>query len=88
MKLKHTFEMMELDDQIVAIPLGDGAADYHGVVKMNETGAFIFGLLKEDVTEEDILGAVSKEFALPQDEIADSVKEYIAGFRDKGFLEE
>ena len=88
MKLKYAFEMMQLDDHIVAIPTGEGAENYHGVVKLNETGTFIFGLLKQDTAEDDIINALAKEYNMPQKEIADDVRAYIDEFREKGFLEE
>lgn len=86
MRLKYTFETMKLDDQIVAIPVGEGATDYHGVIKLNETAAVIFELLKQENTEESIIEALEKKYDVSRDTVTRDVQHYIAVFREKGFL--
>ena len=36
MKIKYTFEKMELDGEIVAVPVGERAADFRAVLYVNE----------------------------------------------------
>lgn len=86
MRLKYTFETMKLDDQIVAIPVGEGATDYHGVIKLNETAAVIFELLKQENTEESIIEALENKYDVSRDTVTRDVQHYIAMFREKGFL--
>ena len=88
MRLKYTFDKMELNDQIVAVPVGDNADNYHGVVKMNETANAIFNLLAEDTTEEAIVEAMEKEYDLSKEILADDVMHYVQEFREKGMLVE
>lgn len=88
MRLKYTFEKMELNDKIIAVPVGDDADDYRGVVKMNGTAAAIFDLLKEDTTEEAIVAAMEKEYNVTKDVLNADVKLYIQAFREKGLLVE
>lgn len=86
MRLKHTFEMMNLDDQTVAIPVGADANDFHGVIKLNETAAAIFEMLKEDNTEDAIVEAMLQEYEVSRDVISRDVSKYIRDFREKGLL--
>ena len=88
MRLKYTFDKMELNDQIVAVPVGDNADNYHGVVKMNETANAIFNLLAEDTTEEAIVEAMEKEYDVFKEILAADVKRYVQEFREKGLLVE
>lgn len=88
MRLKYTFEKMELNGKLYAIPVGDDADDYHGVVRMNGTAAAIFELLKEDTTEEAIAEAMEKEYDVTKDVLRADVKRYIQAFREKGLLAE
>lgn len=88
MRLKYTFDKMELNDQIVAVPVGDNADNYHGVVKMNETANAIFNLLAEDTTEEAIVEAMEKEYDVSKEILAADVKRYVQEFREKGLLVE
>ena len=57
MKAKYTFEIMELDDGMVAVPVGNDSEQFHGVLKVNETAVFILKLLEHETTEDDIVDA-------------------------------
>lgn len=88
MHVKNSLETMELDDQIIAVPVGELATEYHGVLKLNETGAFLLELLKEETTEEALTAALAKEYSVSNDQLAEDVHSYLALFREKGFLAE
>lgn len=77
---------MELDDRIIAVPIGENSKEFRGVVKMNETAAFIFNLLKEETTEDSVLEALAKEYKLPKESLIDDVKKCISVFEEKGLL--
>ena len=85
MRLKREFETMRLNDHIIAVPVGDDA-DYHGVLKLNETAAFIFDLLKTETTVDAIVEKLEKEYDAPRETLEEDVKKYIAEFQERGFL--
>ena len=86
MHLKYKFEMMKLEDQIIAVPVGENVNDYHGVVKLNETAAFIFKILQNETTEEAIVDALKKEYEVPLDDLLADVHNCITEFQKKGLL--
>lgn len=86
MHLKYNFETMELDDRIIAVPVGEGTSSFKGIIKMNETGAAIFELLKTDTTEEAIVKEMEKEYEGDTYQLASDVKSIIADFVNKGLV--
>lgn len=88
MHLKYTFDKMELNGQIIAVPVGDNANDYHGVVKMNGTADTIFDLLKEETTEENIIDTMAENYDVERVRLAEDIRKYIQEFREKGLLVE
>lgn len=86
MRLKYAFETMDFDDRIVAIPVGEGAAKYHGVIKLNETAAFIFNLLQQETDEEFIVEALMKEYSVPQELAVLDVQRYLKMFQENDLL--
>ncbi len=86
MKLKYTFEMMEIDDQLMAVPVGDGADEFHGILKLNASAASIFELLKEEKSEEEIVEALKEEYE-DSKELTSYVHEYLGQLKEEGFLE-
>ena len=88
MKSKYCFERMELDGEIVAVPVGDNATDFHAVLNLNEEAMRILELLKEDTTEQEIVANLMLEYEGTADQIAPLVHEYIEQLRKEGLLEE
>ncbi len=87
MKTKYNFEVMELDDDLVAVPVGSMSEDFRGVLKVNETAAAILKLLEEDTTEEKIVNALLEEYSGEREQIAFYVHEYIMKLTEEGIME-
>lgn len=88
MKLKYEFEVMNLEDHFVAVPVGEGATEYHGVIKMNDSAAIMFNLLKEETTEHEIVTRLLGEYdGTPKEKIEDYVHSFILAISEKGFIE-
>ena len=80
MKLKYNFVTNEVADKIVAVPVGDDLEKFNGFVKMNDVGAYIFNMLKNDVTEDEIVTAMLKDY---EDATEQEVRETVKEFTDK-----
>lgn len=80
MKLKYNFVINEIADQKVAVATGDGIEKFNGFIKMNDTGASIFEKLKNDISLEDLISAVAKEYP---EETNDTVTECVNDFVNK-----
>ena len=79
---------MELDGEIVAVPVGEGASDLHAVLNLNEEAMRILELLREDTTEERIVAKLLTEYAGTAEEIQPLVHAFIDQLRQEGLLEE
>lgn len=86
MKLKYPFETVQLDDETVAIPVGKGATELEGILRVNETAAFILKQLESDTTPEAITDALAKEYEGDREEIAACVREYLDTLSARGLL--
>jgi len=87
MKTKYSFEIMDLDDGLVAVPVGSGAEQFHGVLKVNETAVAILKLLAQETTEEKVVDALLREYAGERDQVAAYVHEYIQKLVEEGIVE-
>lgn len=70
MKLKDTFVTQEMDGEQVMVEAGGGFA---GMVRSNQTAAFIIDQLKTETTKEAILDAMEKKYDAPRAVMADDV---------------
>ena len=80
MKLKYTFVINEVADQMVAVPVGDDLGEFNGFIKMNDVGADIFELLKEDTTVDAMVEALKVKYT---DATDDEIRENVVAFTDK-----
>ena len=87
MKAKYAFEIMDLDDGLVAVPVGDGAEQFHGVLKVNETAVAILKLLAQDTDEGKIVDALLQEYEGDKAGIAGYVHEFVEKLKAEGIVE-
>lgn len=88
MKLKYNFVTNEVADKIIAVAVGDDLQKFNGFIKMNGTGAFIFNMLKNDVTEEEIVAAMAAEYGdATEEEIKETVKDFVGQLNEAGVIE-
>lgn len=88
MKNKYIFEKMELDGSIVAVPVGESAADFHAVLNLNEEAMRILELLKEETTEKEIVSMLLLEYEGTEEQISSLVHSFIEQLRQEDLLEE
>ena len=70
MKLKDTFVTQEMDGEQVMVEAGGGFA---GMVRSNQTAAFIIDQLKTETTKEAILDAMEKKYDASRAVMAEDV---------------
>ncbi len=87
MKLKYEFETVEIDGEIMAVPVGDNSDDLHAMLRLNDTAAFILEALKEETTEEDIIAKIKKEYDCSETDVAEYVHSYIEELKNNGIVE-
>ena len=77
MIIKKDFIKRDVAGDIVLVPVGKTILDSNGLFVMNELGAFIWDLLPEVETEEDICKAILAEYEVSHEEAAQDVAEFL-----------
>ncbi len=86
MKAKYTFEIMEIDDQMMAVPVGEEADELHGILKLNQSAAAILELLKEETSEEEIVQKLLEKYESSEEDMRSYVHDYLAELEEAGIL--
>ena len=76
MKIKSGFVIREIAGQYMAVPVGERVNDLHGMIALNETGAFIWKLLEDEKTEEDLARALTEEYEVSYEKALEAVREF------------
>lgn len=89
MKLAVEMAVMEMDGEITAVAVGKDSANFHGMLRLNETAADIIRLLAEDTTSEKMQTALCKKYAdSTPEEVAGLLADFLDQLRKEGLLAE
>ena len=86
MKIKSGFVVRKIANQYMAVPVGARAKELHGMIGLNETAAFLWGLLKEDRTEEELAALLYDEYEISEEEALQAVKRFRDLLKKEGVL--
>ena len=87
MKLNTDFIMQEMEAGVsVLVPTGDSSQKFHGIIRLNESAAFIVKALAEETTEEAIVEALGKEYEGTTEQFSASVANTLAKLREVGAI--
>ncbi|MBQ6714664.1 MAG: PqqD family protein [Clostridia bacterium] len=86
MKLKYEFVTNFVAGKTVAVAVGKVLNEFGGFIKLNDTGAFIFELLKKEISEEEIVNALLKEYDVTEEKARESTKEFLEYLSSKGVI--
>lgn len=66
MKIKDGFVLRQVCGEYMVMAVGRQTLDFKGLIKLNESGAFLWEQLKEDRTEQELLAALTAEYAVEE----------------------
>lgn len=88
MKLKDGMILHQVAGDHMAVASGQAAESFAGMIRNNETANYIFTLLMEPVTEEEIVSAVSQRYQADRRQVGEDVRELLEKLRQAGLLED
>jgi len=88
MKIKDGFIMNRVGSQHVVVPVGDASVERHCMVRLNDTGAFLWERLGADTTPEELIQALQEEYAVADDVARADVAAFLGKLRAACLLDE
>ena len=87
MQISKDFILQKVGSSHVAVPVGETSKTFHGMVRLNETGVFLWDLLsKKDCTEEDLVNAILEEYDVAREIAAADIHRIVEQLRESGIL--
>lgn len=87
MKIKQGFVMRDVAGQAVAIATGEASKSFHGMVKLNDTGAVIWNGIEKGLDEAEIAEQLAASYDVEVGQALRDVESFIARMRDAGLVE-
>lgn len=86
MKLKYQFAVRSVAGAHAAVAVGDSSRFYHNVIALNETGADIFSLIQDGLSEDQIVEHMLREYDVTEEVLRPEVQQLIQKLRDEQLL--
>ena len=87
MQISKDFILQKVGGSYVAVPIGETSKTFNGMVRLNETGVFLWKKLSEqDSTEEDLVDALLEEYDVAREIAAADVHRIVEQLRQSGIL--
>lgn len=78
MQIKKDFTIQKVGASYVAVAVGETSKHFHGMVRLNETGAFLWKLMAEkDCTEEELVEAMLAEYDVDRETVTADVRRIV-----------
>lgn len=86
MKLKDGYVLRRIADFYFVVPLGKEIGNFNGVITLNESGAFLFRLLKREISGVDLLQRFLEEYDVEKELALIDIDQFLSELRENGML--
>lgn len=88
MKIKEGFVLKKVGDINVVVPIGAKHDGFNGLIKLNETGLFVWQRLEKGENEESIAKTLTEEYDVTYEKALEDVKAYVEKMREAQIIDE
>lgn len=86
MKINPGFILKDIAGSFVVVPTGDNLVDFSAMITLNETGAFLWNLLSDEISIEELADAMCSEYEISKEEAVLDVTEFVETLKSKKVL--
>ena len=88
MRIKDNYVLQEVADEYIVVPVGEESQKLGGIIRLNETGAFLWLLLKgTDYSVHDLTCALSSKFSIEPEIAEKDIYKFIQEIHALGCLQ-
>lgn len=86
MKVNPSFILRKIADEYIIVPVGPEADRMHGVLTLNEEGAFLWELLEIEQTEKCLLDAMMENYDVDESDAMADISVFLRDLKEFGCL--
>ncbi len=88
MKTKKGFLLRSVGGRNVVVAIGKASEEFNGLITLNESGAFLWKLLQNGTTYQNMLDEMLKEYDTDEQTAREGIDSFLKIARDAGLIEE
>lgn len=86
MKIKDGFMLRKVGGQYVVVAFGEASRSFNGIIRLNETGKFLWEQLSADKSEDELRKALTEEYDVTGAQAATDVAEFVGALKKAALL--
>ena len=87
MQIKKDFTIQKVGSSFVAVAVGESSKNFHGMIRLNETGAFLWNLMAEkNCSENDLVDAILAEYEVDRETVVADVRRIVTELADNNIF--
>ncbi len=88
MKIKNGFVLKAIADSYMVVPLGSCVKEFSSIIKLNESGAFLWSKLETDKTENELIDAMLSEYDIDEKTAKIALDKFLNKLKENDLLDE
>ena len=88
MKINENFLLRDIAGQKVVLPVGEAAEKFNGMIRLNDTGIYLWTLLEQDTDEDALLSAMLRDYEIDEETARADIHRFVETLRRAGILVE
>lgn len=86
MKIKNGFVIRAVGGENIVVPVGEMSKQFHGMINLNETGAFLWRFFTEEHSLDEGVQALQANYNVEEEIARSDVEKFISVLQENGFL--
>ena len=86
MKMKEGFILRKVGTQYVVAATGKASENFNGIIRLNESGAFLFRQLQEGATVEELVARLTEEYDVDEATAHRDAESFLAALKEADAL--
>lgn len=87
MKIKSGFVLKAIADSNIVVPLGSNVVDFSSIIKLSDTGAFLWSALECEREFEELLDLMLTEYDVQRDVAVCDINAFIEKLKEHDLIE-
>lgn len=88
MKIKQGFVLRNMGGQAVVVSVGAASKVFNGMIRLNDTGEFLWTLMTQECTQEDLVAAMVEKYDVTEEVAKRDVENFINTLKKPGIIEQ
>ncbi len=88
MKIKEGYMLKNVSGQSIVVPVGAAAINFNGMISLNESGAFLWGAMTQDIGRDGLIERLLAEYDVEPQIAAEGVDSFLKKMREANLIDE